>query len=107
MDVGGRGGRRLVVTLETIDGDVVADNILVGVDAKVEHASASLKTTSELVHGVDDLVGGGNDLVGRSEDEGALMLGLGAGSQAPGVLGDGGGLGQSGKGENGNGLHGE
>jgi hypothetical protein len=105
VDVGGRGGGGLVVTLEAIDGDVVADDVLVGVDTEVEQASAALKTTREFVRGVDDLVGRGNDLVGRGEDEGALVLGVGTGSQTPGVLGDRGGLGQSGEGKNGNGLH--
>lgn len=103
VNVGGTRGRRLVVAREAIDGDVVADDVLVCVNAEVEHASATLEATSELVLGVYHLVGAGNDIVGGGELEGTihvLIVALvGAGH------GRGGGEGR--EGENGDGLHGD
>lgn len=63
VDVRGRGCLRLIFTLEAVDGDVVADDVLVDIDAIVEHAGAALKTTGRLVVRTNDLVGGGDHLV--------------------------------------------
>lgn len=105
MDVGGGGGRGLIVTLEAVDGDVVADGVLIGVDAELEQTSAALETACGLVGGADDLTGRGDDLVGGGEHEGTLgVLGLAAGGKALAV-GNGRSLGQSGEGENSEGLH--
>lgn len=105
MDVSGRGGRGLVVTGEAIDGDIVANNILGGVDAEVEHASAALKTTSGLVLGVDYLVGASDDVVGRGELERTVHVHhvVGAGD----LVGAGHrrGLGEGSEGEGSDGLH--
>jgi hypothetical protein len=77
VDVSGRVGGRLVVSTESVESDVVANNVLVGVDAEFEEALTSLETASELVVGVHDLVRGGNNLPGRSEGEGDVAaLGL-------------------------------
>lgn len=77
VDVSGRVGGRLVVSTESIESDVVADNILVGVDAELEKALASLEATSELIFSVHNLVRGGNNLPGRSEGKGDVAtLGL-------------------------------
>lgn len=101
MDVRSTRGRRLVVAREAVNGDVVADDVLVRVNAEVEHASASLKATSELVLGVYHLVGAGYDIVGRGELKGAIhvlilaLVGTGHGR--------GGGEGR--EGDDGDGLH--
>jgi phage-related protein len=77
VDVSSRVGRRLVVSTESEEGDIVADDVLVGVNAELEDALASLKTASELVVGVHDLVRSSKNLPGRSEGEGDVAaLGL-------------------------------
>lgn len=67
VDVGGSVGRRLVLALEAEEGDLVADGVILGVDAELVDALGALETTGELVLGVDDLVRGGNDDVGGGE----------------------------------------
>lgn len=100
MDVSGSGGERLVLAAEAVEGDVVADDVLVGVDAVVEQASGALEAAGVGVHGVDDLIRASDDAVGGGEDEGERIDLLG--------LGHGGGLGQGNKGqESESGLHGE
>jgi hypothetical protein len=69
VDVRGRVGGRLVVSTESVESDVVADDVFVGVDTELEEAIASLKTTSKLVISVHDLIRSGNNLPGRSEGE--------------------------------------
>lgn len=67
----------MIFALETSDGDVVADDILVGVNAVLEHSVGALEATGELVHGVDNLVGLGGDTVCRCECEwGSDLVGL-------------------------------
>jgi hypothetical protein len=66
VDVGGRDGGRLVLALEAGDGDVVADDVLVAVEAEFEAAG-------EGVVSINDLVGGGNQFVGRGEVEGRKL----------------------------------
>lgn len=73
MDMGGGFGRRLILTAESIDGDVIANDILVGVDSVVEGASATFKTTSLLVLGIDDLIRRSLDTVSRGENEWSLI----------------------------------
>lgn len=90
MDVSGSVGEGLVVAAEAKEGDIVADDVLVGVDAVLEDAVAALQATSELVLGVDDLVRGGQNIVGGCEGEGntgVLVLGLGLEKKALVVLG--------------------
>lgn len=70
MDVGGCQGRRLVLALEVHQGDVVADDILLGVNAVVEVADGAGQTAGGGVVAVDDLVGGSDDVVGCGEVEG-------------------------------------
>ena len=70
MDVGGRDGGRLVLALEAGDGDVVADGVLLAVDAELVNAASTLETAGEGVVGVDDLLGDGDHFVGGGEVEG-------------------------------------
>lgn len=70
MDVGSSQGRGLVVSAEAEKSDVVADDVLVGVDAEVEVTLGTLQAASVLVLTVDNLVGGCNDVVSRGEGEG-------------------------------------
>jgi hypothetical protein len=70
VDVGGRDGRRLVLALEAGDGDVVADDVLLGVDAELVQAAGALEAAGEGVVGVDDLLGEGDHFVGGGENEG-------------------------------------
>lgn len=72
VDVRGGAGGRLVVALEAGQGDVVADDILLAVDAELVDALGAFEAAGEGVVGVDDLVGGGDDLVGGGEGEGRL-----------------------------------
>lgn len=60
-------GRRLVLSLESEEGDLVADDILLRVDAELVDTLSALEATSLLVVCVDDLVGGGDDGVGGGE----------------------------------------
>jgi hypothetical protein len=109
MNMRRRRGRRLVVALEPVDGDVEADDVLVDVDAVVEQPRAALEATRGLVLRVDDLVRGGDNLVSRGELEGDLAsvaTVAGARGKTTGVL-DGRGLGEGREGEDGEGLHGE
>jgi len=77
VDVSGSVGGRLEISTEAVEGDVVADNVLVGVDAELEETLASLESASELVVGVDNLVRSSMDFPGRSESEGdTAALGL-------------------------------
>lgn len=105
MDVGSRGGGGLVVTREAVDGDVVADDVLLGVDAEVEHAGAALKATGELVLRVDHLVGAGNDTVGRGKVEGAVHVHGVVGASDLVRAGHRRGLGDGSESENSDGLH--
>lgn len=73
VNVRGGSSRRLEVTAESADGDVPADDVLVGVDAVVEGAGAAFKAARLVVLRVDDLTGRGPDVVRRSEDEGTLI----------------------------------
>lgn len=70
MDVGGSGGGRLVLALEAEGGDLVADDLLLSVDADLEDALGALQATSLLALGVDNLVRGGDDAVGGGEEGG-------------------------------------
>ena len=70
VDVGGRDGGRLVLALEAGDGDVVADGVLLAVDAELVNAASTLETAGEGVVGVDDLLGDGDHFVGGGEVEG-------------------------------------
>lgn len=109
MNMRRRRGRRLVVALESVDGDVEADNVLMDVDAVVEEPRAALEATRGVVLRVDDLVRGGDNLVGRGELEGDLAgvaTVAAARGKTAGVL-DGGGLGEGREGEDSEGLHGE
>lgn len=69
VDVGGSVGGRLVVTSEAIQGDVVADDILVRVDAKLEEALAALQSASVLVVCINNLIRGSKNFPDRSESE--------------------------------------
>lgn len=60
-------GRGLVVALETEEGDLVADGVVVGVDTELVETLGTLEATSLLVLTVDDLVRGGQDGVGGGE----------------------------------------
>lgn len=71
VDVGCRAGRGLVLALEVDQGDVVADDILLGVDAIVEVADGSGQSTSEGVVVIDDLVRCSDHVVSRGEVKGA------------------------------------
>lgn len=107
MNVSSAVGGRLIVARETINGDVVADDVLVGVDTEVEHASAALETAGELILRVDDLVRAGHDRVGRGEVERTISLPLSS-AVLEGVGALGGGLSLSGGSEdegNESGLH--
>lgn len=73
VDVGGGDGGRLVVTLEAGEGDVVADDVLLAVDAELVDALGALEAAGVGVVGVDDLVGSCLKLVGRGEREGRLL----------------------------------
>jgi hypothetical protein len=70
VDVGGRDGGRLVLALEASEGDVVADGVLLAVDAELVKTASALEATGEGVVGVDDLLGDGDHFVGGGEDEG-------------------------------------
>ena len=67
VDVSGRLGGGLVLALESEEGDLVADRVLLGVEAELVQALGALEAARLLVVGVDDLVGGGNDYLGRGE----------------------------------------
>jgi len=73
VDVGGSVGGGLVVALEAGQGDVVADDVLLAVDAELVQALGALEATGVLVLGIDDLVGSGDDLVGGGEVERRLL----------------------------------
>ena len=94
MDVGGRLGGRLIVAAETSDGDVVANHILVRVDAKVERAAAALQATSKVVLSVNHILGLGEHAISRGECKRAagLLVVIGSGSQVGAVARDGGRL---------------
>lgn len=91
VDVGGRQGRGLVVALEADEGDVVADDVLPGVDAVAVVADGALEAAGEGVVAVDDLVGGRDHVVGRGELEGTgapVGLPVAAALLAPDHLGE-------------------
>ena len=69
VDVRGGAGGRLVVALEAGKGDVIADHVLLAVDAELVDALGAFEAAGEGVVGVDDLVGGCDDLVGGGEGE--------------------------------------
>lgn len=69
MDVGGSVGGRLVVTSEAIQGDIVADDIFIRVDAKLEETLATLQSASVLVVCIDNLIRGSKNFPDRSESE--------------------------------------
>lgn len=71
VDVGGRQGGGLVLALEVDEGDVVADDVLPGVNAVSVVADGAFQAAGEGVVAVDDLARGGDDIVGRGEGEGA------------------------------------
>jgi hypothetical protein len=73
VDVRGGDGGGLVVALEAGEGDVVADDVLLAVNAELVDALGALEAAGVGVVGVDDLVGSGLDLVGRGEVEGTLL----------------------------------
>lgn len=73
VDVRRGRGRGLVVAAEVVERDVVADHVLVAVEAELVQAGGAGETAGVGVGGVDDLVGGGLDLVGGGELEGALL----------------------------------
>jgi hypothetical protein len=73
VDVGGRDGGRLVLALEAGDGDVVADGVLLAVQAELVDAAGAFEAAGEGVVSINDLVGGGNQFVGRGEVEGRKL----------------------------------
>lgn len=104
VDVSGSVGGGLEVAAEAKEGDVVADDVLVGVDAVLEDSVGVGEATGELVLRVDDLVGGGFDVVDGGEVEGnSLSLpALAADAdvdESPLVVVDGSGLRDGAKGE--------
>jgi hypothetical protein len=70
VDVGGRDGGRLVLALEAGDGDVVADDVLVAVEAEFVDTAGALEAAGEGVVGVDDLLRDSDHFVGGGELEG-------------------------------------
>lgn len=73
VDVGrGRGGR-LVVAAEVVQGDVVAEDVLVAVDAELVQACGAFQAAGVGVVGVDDLVWSGFDGVGGGELEDVFL----------------------------------
>lgn len=68
--MGGRLGERLVVPAEPEESDVVADNVLVGVQAKLEDSLGVGQTAGGHVVCTDDLVGSRNDVEGGCESKG-------------------------------------
>ncbi len=70
----GRLGGRLVVAAEAGDGDVVANHILVGVDAKVERAAAPLQAARKVVGRVNHLVGRGKNAKSRGKGKRAGLF---------------------------------
>ena len=70
VDVGGRDGGRLVLALEAGDRDVVADDVLLAVEAELVDTAGALEAAGEGVVGVDDLLGDGDHFVGGGEVEG-------------------------------------
>ena len=115
MDVGGGESRALVLALKAGEGDVVADDVVVGVDAELEQASSTLETSSRHIFHVDNVFGLGDDLVGRCEVERAVLalaetkvnIQVKAEVDAALVTQDGAGLGEGGEsgGDNDRGLH--
>lgn len=77
MDVSGSLCRRLEVASESVDSDIVADDILMGIDAVIESASATLKTTSLLVLGIDNLIRCSLYTVSRGENKWSLIIMMG------------------------------
>jgi hypothetical protein len=73
VDVGGGEGGRDVVALEAGEGDVVADHVLLAVDAELVETVGALEAAGEGVVGIDDLFGEGLDLVGGGKVEGRLL----------------------------------
>lgn len=73
VDVRGRLGGRLVVALEAGQGDVVADQVGVSVDAELVQAFGAFEAAGVLVLSVDDFLGDGGDFVGRGEVEGTCL----------------------------------
>lgn len=69
VDVRRRDGERLVLALEAGNGDVVADDVLLAIQAKFVDAVGAAETAGVGVVGVDNLVRGGNKLVGGGEVE--------------------------------------
>lgn len=74
VNMGSRGRRRLVVTTEASDGNVVANHIVVGVDAKLEDAAASLKSTSRVVVRVNNILRLSLNVVSRGKRERTVLL---------------------------------
>lgn len=70
VDVSGRDGGRLVLALEAGNGDVVADDVLLAVDAEPVDTAGALEAAGEGIVGVNDLFRDGDHLVGGGEVEG-------------------------------------
>jgi hypothetical protein len=64
-----RGGHSwgLVLALEVVEGDVVADGVFIGVETELVEAFGAFEAAGVGVVGVDDLVWGGDDFVGGGE----------------------------------------
>jgi hypothetical protein len=81
MDVRGGQGWRLIFSTESFKSDVVADEVLMGVDAVEEQATGTLKAASRLVVGSNNLVGLGNNCVGRCKGEWDILFAVSAKSK--------------------------
>ena len=69
VDVCGGDGGRLVLALEARQGDVVADDVLLAVQAELVDAAGAFEAAREGVVGVDDLLGDGDHFVSGGEVE--------------------------------------
>jgi hypothetical protein len=69
MNMRGGQGHRLILATESLKSDVVADEVLMGVDAIEEEATGALEAASRLVVASNNLVGLGDNCVGRCKGE--------------------------------------
>ena len=70
----GRDGRRVIIAAEASERNVVADNVLIAVDAIVIVALGADETAGVLVSGIDDLVGSGDNAVDRREPKRTVLV---------------------------------
>lgn len=74
VDMRRRVGRAHIATLEAVQGNVVADDVVDGVDAVVEVAHGTREAAGRDADIADDLVGCGNDVVGGCEGKDILPV---------------------------------